>query len=197
VKKIVLSFLLFFWGGRNMSWQVIEYMDNNPQATPKDVIGYFAETLEVDDQLNFLKVEVNKVLEIREMLRPLYGKKMNAESNLALLDSDFEMEVMMKYPPRQGTDKDRKAYKLKLQSEHAEYQKIKAELDQCKDELSVLEEKMSDVQQSAKNARRILETFNHYMAFVIETAKSTVVRSAIGVEDWDPIAKDVKNADVF
>jgi hypothetical protein len=186
----MFAFFIIFLGGREMSWQVIEYMDNNPQATPKDVIGYFAEILEVDNQTKFLTSEINKVLEIREALRPLYGKKMNLDSNLALLDSDFEMDVMAKYPPRQGTDKDRKAYKLKLQLENADYQKGKSELDQCKEEITLLEEKMADVQQNAKNARRILETFNHTMAFVIETSKSAAPNT-LGIDT------SIVNADVF
>jgi hypothetical protein len=163
-----------------MAWQVIDYMDNNPQATPKDVIGYFAEMLEVNEQIENLKDETKKVLIIREVLRPLYGKKMNAESDLALLDSDFEMEVMIKYPPRQGTDKDRKAYKSLLQSRHNDYQKVKDILEQCKEEISLHESEMADVQQKAKNARRLLETFNHYMAFVLNSASAIATMSSIG-----------------
>jgi hypothetical protein len=178
-----------------MSWQVIDYMDNNPQATPKDVIGHFAETLEVDNQTKFLTQEVNKVLEIREALRPLYGQKMNLESNLALMDSDYEMEVMAKYPPRQGTDKDRKAYKLKLQLESDDYQQGKKELDKCKESISFLEEQMSDVQQNAKNARRILETFNHTMAFILNYHNGS--HQLVNTSNVFAETASAKNVDVF
>lgn len=163
-----------------MAYQIIEYMDNNPQATPRDVIGYFSTTMEIDEQIKNLKDEVEQVLVIREILRPLYGKKMNADSELALLDSEFEMEVMIQYPPRKGSDSDRKALKAKLQTEHANYQKIKADLDTIKEEISMNESRMSDVQQKAKNARRLLETFNHYMAFVLNSSSAIATTSSIG-----------------
>lgn len=150
-----------------MAWQVIQYMDENPGISMKDVIGHFAEQYEVDMQQKYLLREVDDVLEIRDQLRPLYGEKANVETNLALIDSDLDMEVMLKYPPRQGSDKERKAYKAELQKNHADHSALSSKLETIKNDLQELELKMGDVQQRAKNARRTLETFNHIAAFII------------------------------
>lgn len=167
-----------------MTWQVMEYMDNNPQASTLEVMAHFAEELEVDQQLHYLKKEVQTVLTIREQLRPLYGKKMNAESNLALLDSDLEMMVMVKYPPRQGSDKERKTYKKELQQNHSEYQELFASLQHVKEEIEGLEYQMEDCQQQAKNARRIVEVFCEYMKYLSSRA-------------IEPIRAEASNADIF
>lgn len=170
-----------------MAWQVIQYMDENPGASFKDVIGYFAEQYEVDQQHEYLFKEMDRVLEIRDLVRPLYGERANIETNLTLIDSDLDMNVMIKYPPRQGTDKDRKKYKQELQAGHADYSELAKKLENIKDDISVLEQRMGDVQQRAKNARRTLETFNHIAAFILAYYQSPVMGNAIA-----PV-----NADVF
>lgn len=175
-----------------MAWQVIEYLDNNPNSTPAEVIGYFANELGADEQIKHLKTEIEKVQEIREVLRPLYGKKMNAESNIALFDSNFDMEVMMKYPPRQGSEKERKQYKQELQAGDEDYTALKNLLDSTKEEIEKHELEMSDVQQKAKNARRILETFNSYMQFILNYSNQSVSYS---YETKTPVTSN--NSNVF
>lgn len=150
-----------------MAYQIIEYMEEHPDVDLKDVIKHFSEQMDIYNQLSYLHKEVDEVLELRSYLRPLYGKKMNLDSNLAILESDFEMQVFNKYPPRQGSDKERKAYKKELQQASSDYKVASAELEKIKEEIGILEEKMSDTQQRAKNARRILETFNVYMQFLV------------------------------
>lgn len=157
-----------------MTWQVIQFMDENPRASFKDVIGHFAEQLEVDSQHQFLLREVDKVLEIRDQLRPLYGEKMNLEQNMALIDSELDMDVMIEYPPRKGTDADRKKLKQKLRDEHADYPGLTAKFEQTKEDIKTFESQMEDVQQRAKNARRVLETFNHTISFVMAHYQSAI-----------------------
>lgn len=151
-----------------MVWQVIEYVDNNPQADMMEIVQHFADELEIDDQTKYLRNEVDHVLELRETLRPLYGKKADLEQKQALLNSDFDMEVMLEYPPRKGSEKERKAMKQKLQEGSDDYQEQEKELGNIKEELSVQEEKMDEVQQRAKNARRLLETFTTYVNFILD-----------------------------
>lgn len=157
-----------------MSWKVIEFMTENPEASPVEVIAHFATGMEMDVQIKSIQQEVDGVVETREELRPLYAEKMNLDTNLALLESDFDMQVMSKYPPRQGSDKERKAFKKELQSAHPDYQEASAKVDKLKASIEELEEKMSNIQQSAKNARRIVETFNTIVQFVLHLAGQAV-----------------------
>lgn len=177
-----------------MSWNVIQYMDENPGISFKDVIGHFAEQYEVDTQLQYLLKEVDNVLVIRDQLRPLYGEKINHETAITLIDSDLDMEVMIKYPPRKGSDSERKAYKAELQSQHADYPGLSAKLEKLKDDIKELELQMYDVQQRGKNARRALESFNHVAAFILayygETEQQGLAKGFLS--DTTP-----RNANVF
>jgi chromosome segregation ATPase len=164
-------------------WQVIQYMDENPQASVKEVLGHFATTLEIDSQASYLLQEVDEVLVLRDQLRPLYGQKAHIETSIALLDSEFEMDVMIKYPPRQGTDKDRKAYKKELQSKHSDYLELAQKLEGYKEEIQTFENQMSDIQQRAKNARRVVESFNHYISFVMALYNQSIPN--LGTSNWN------------
>lgn len=172
-----------------MAWQVMEYMDNNPQASARDVLGYFANQLEIDNQIHYVQVEVDKVLEIREQLRPLYGKKANTETNMALLNSDFEMEVAIKYPKGKGTDKDRKALKLQLQKENADYAELNQIVSTIKEEIDQLESEIDEIETRAKNGRRILETFTQYMSFIMG--------SVVAAPSLVAATSEAKNQDIF
>lgn len=150
-----------------MPWQVIEYMDQNPQVLPKDVIAHYAKDLEVNKQIDYLKNFVDKFLLLREQLRPLYGKKMDIEQSMTLLNSEFEMQVYAEYPPKVGNEKQRKELKLKLQNGDNRYQTLQKELAEANEEIEKLKEELYVVQENAKNARRILETFNQYVSYIL------------------------------
>jgi len=151
-----------------MSWQVIQYMDENPQAPTKDIITHFAESLEIDTQIDSVKKEVDNVLLLREQLRPLYGKKMEAERAITLLNSDFEADVMIKYPKGKGSQKDRKDHKAQLQADSEDYQENLQEIEKLKDQIEDLEDQMFEVQERAKNGRKLLSTFNECVAFILQ-----------------------------
>lgn len=155
-----------------MTWQVMEYMQNNPDASPIDVMNYFAKELEIDKQIQCIRNEVDTIVTIREALRPLYGQKMNDEAEMALIDSEMEMKVMEKYPPRHGSEKERKAYKRTLQKEDKGYRELDAKIQEVKDKITLLEEEMADVEQRAKNARRLLDTFNGHASLLISLNSS-------------------------
>jgi cell shape-determining protein MreC len=158
-----------------MSWQVIEFLDENPNAGVKEIINHFAEQLNINDQIQYLKEEVEKVLEIRVHLRPLYAQKMEVDQELIMLDSEFDMEVMTEYPPRKGSDKERKAYKQKLQQEHVEYQNLQQKLGELKEEIEQLEQEMDMVQQNAKNARKLVDLFNTYIGVLLNGGLSALL----------------------
>ena len=151
-----------------MSWQVIQYLDENPQAPTKEIISYLAKTLEIDDQIESVKKEVANVRLLREQLRPLYGKKMEAERKLTILNSDFEADVMYKYPKGKGSQKDRKDYKNQLQTDSEDYQENLREIEDLKDEIEDLEDQMFEVQERAKNGRKLLTTFNEGVSFILQ-----------------------------
>lgn len=173
-----------------MAWKVMEYMDENPGATPTEILKHFAEEMEVDLFLESMRLEVERVLEIREQLRPLYGKKMELEVEMANLNSEFEMEVMVKYPPKKGSDKQRKAYKEELQKDSPAYQALQTELTAVKPEIEELEERRGDIEQEAKNARRLVETFNIYASYILSHAKQGEVAG-----EKEQLYKDLQPAD--
>lgn len=174
-----------------MSSKVIRYIDENPQATMKDVIKYFAEETQADEHLHNLNAETDAVLEIREKMRPFYASKSDLEVKMALIDSDLDMEVMEEYPTGKGSDAKRKVYKAKLQNEHDQYPELVKELSEVKETLKGMEVEMDDVIQKAKNARVALELFNRMAAFIVAYFGQSIVI------DTTKAYKDVANADVF
>lgn len=163
-----------------MSYQVMEFLDENPNAGIRDIITHFSEALQINEQIEFLKSEVERVLELRIQLRPLYAQKMDLESDLQMLSSDMDLKVMMKYPPRKGSDKERKAYKLELRQENEEYVKKQNEVEDIKSEIESLEEEMAAVQQRAKNARRLVDLFNTYMGVLVNGGLSHILKEQAG-----------------
>ena len=150
-----------------MSWKIIEYMDQNPQATTQEIILHFAETLEIEEQLQSIKDEVDQVLLLREELRPLYGKKWNEEMSMTNLNSQFEMEVMLQFPKGRGSEKDRKALRTELQKNSQAYQEHQAEIARLEEEIQKREYDMQTIEQRAKNARKLVDTFNQTLQFVL------------------------------
>jgi archaellum component FlaC len=165
-----------------MTWQVMEYLDENPDAGIKEIINHFADKLEINEQIAYLKEEVEKVLEIRVQLRPLYAQKMDLDNQLLLLDSEFDMQVMVKYPPRKGSDKERKAYKQELQQDSENYQAMQSKLTELKEEIESLEEEMEMVQQNAKNARKLVDLFNSYIGVLINGGLSAALKERVESE---------------
>ena len=171
-KESKVSIDYFFKGGGMLvSWQVIEYMEDNPGASVRDIIGFFAEELEVDKHIQSVKVQVEKVQEIRHMRRPLYTEKVKKKELMQEIEMETDMEVMVRYPKGKGTDKDRKAYKVLLLQEHVHYGDLKKELEAIENDLTKLDEDLYDVEQAARNGRKILDVFDTYMEFIKHSTK--------------------------
>ena len=149
-----------------MSWQVIEYMEDNPQASKEAVIAHFASSFNVDEHVNVIKNEVALVQENRGKNRPLFFRKLELERKMSEEETSVDMEVMVKYPPRQGTDKDRKKYRKELLDRNSYYQTLKSEVESIKDELTHLEYELYDLQQQAKNSRKLLDIFSTYVEYI-------------------------------
>ncbi|PGQ88183.1 hypothetical protein [Priestia megaterium] len=151
-----------------MSWQVTEYMDENPQASIKDIVTHLAITLDIDKQIDSVKNEVERVVLLRDQLRPLYGKKMEAERKIVILNSDFEMDVMIKYPKGKGSQQERKEYKAQLQSDSEDYQEQLLIIEKTKDQIELLEDEKYEVEQRAKNGRSLTNLFKEALSFIRE-----------------------------
>ena len=149
-----------------MSWQVMEYMQANPGATVRDVIGYFAEQLDVDTHVRNVKMEVERVQEIRYKKRPLFFDKLKKKELMQEIEMDVDLEVMTELPKGKGTEKERKAMKLDLLSKHEGYVRLKNELEGIENELTTLDDDLYDVEQAAKNGRKILDVFATYVEYV-------------------------------
>ena len=150
----------------------MEYLDSNPNTSPSDAIKHFAEELEIDKQTKALVSEVDTVLLYRDQLRPLYGQKADIEHKLVLLNSEFDLEIMMEYPPgKRGNADQRKNKKIELQTNSTTYQKKIQELKELKEAIEVLETKLYEVETRAKNARKIVDTFNHYVSYILTCNK--------------------------
>lgn len=151
-----------------MAWQVIQFFDNNPDSDIGDAIEHFAEELQIDQQIEALVSEADSILLLRDQLRPLYGKKADIEHNLVLLNSEFDMEIMMEFPPgKKGNADQRKNKKIDLQTNSNSYQSKIKELRDLKADIEALETKVYETETKAKNARKIVDTFNHYVTYLL------------------------------
>lgn len=180
-----------------MSWKVIEYMDENPQAKTQEIIKHFAESFDIEEQLNFIKDEVEQILLLREELRPLYGKKWNEEMSITALNSQFEMEVMLKFPKGRGSEKDRKALRADLQKDSTAYQHHQAEISRLEEEIQKREYDLQTVEQRAKNARKLVDTFNQTIQFILSVKQQWQPASSLQIPNESQTASASENSNLF
>jgi hypothetical protein len=164
-------------------WKVIQFRDENPQLSPIEIIGHFETEMGIDEHMRNLDREMEDILEIRDLLKPLYIKKFELEEKMLKLDMDFGVQVIMKYPKGQGTDKDRKAYRLQLHQEDETYSGYQKELNESKAQIKELEQSMSDVEKRAKNARGILQTFHGYQLLLAQSSFQPVQQNTAVVNN--------------
>lgn len=152
-------------------YQIIEYARYNPNASPIEVVQHFENTMEIPKHLEALNREVEQVTELRKKVRPLYAKRMDVEELMKYALSDIEMEIMIEYPPRKGSDAQREAMRNQLKQEHADFKKLQAEFKQYTEEIQDVEDELKLVDMGAKAARRVTEMFGSYVAFITEFYK--------------------------
>lgn len=151
--------------------KVLDYYRYNPNATPVEVMSYFEGEFEVAENTRRIKEEVAKNGELRAKLRPLYGQRLEVEEKMKYAISDMEMEVYLEYPPRQGSDAQREALRNKLKKENMEYTELNGQFRALNITIGEIEDELKDIEQGAKNARRMLELFGYYIQFLNEFAK--------------------------
>lgn len=148
-------------------WKVVEFFDNNPDASIIEAAKHFEQDLEIKKHVEAVSKEGDIVANARMQYRPLYAKKKDLEEQLALLLSDVDSEVFITYPPRKGSKEERDALRNKLTKEHAEYQQLTKEVKDVNIQLEELNDEIDQADRRAKNGRRIIELFNGYMEMIM------------------------------
>lgn len=151
---------------------VLDYYRKNPTAKNIEVFSYFETEFEVPKNREILKNEVTELAALKQQLRPIYGKRLDVEERMRYALSDIEMDVFLEYPPRQGSDAQREALRNKLKKENGEYMALNKEYKELTLQINELDDAYKDIENTAKNARRQLETFTAYAAFITEIAKT-------------------------
>ena len=170
-----------------MSWQVQQYLEENPGIPPIKAVEHFAKEMQVIQQVNYLLEEVDKVLSIRKRLRPLYGQKSDIEGTMSILNSKFDMRIAVEFPTgKKGNAAQRKSRKIEMQESSESYQDSLKELQDIKEQIEVLEEEIYEIESRAKNARKIVDTFNTYAAFIHQYAANK-----------ESVSKYVDNTEAF
>jgi chromosome segregation ATPase len=148
-------------------WKVVEFFDNNPDASIIEAAKHFEQELEIKKHVEAVSKEGDLVANARMQYRPLYAKKKNLEEQLALHLSDIDMEVFVTFPPRQGSKEERESLRNKLKKEHPDYQRLTKEVKDVNIQLEELNDDIDKADRKAKNGRRIIELFNGYMGMIM------------------------------
>lgn len=162
-----ICFSTFYLGGFSM-YTVLEVMRSNPDFGTLDLLNYFERELEISENVKVLKNEVAQATRVRQELRVLRAQRLDAEESLKYAMSAIEADVYMEYPPRQGSDAQRETLRLKLQKESNEYQDAKKTFRDAAAKVLEKEDEMEVIETECKNARRMIELFKSYSAFIKE-----------------------------
>ena len=149
-------------------YKIIEYFQNNPDATPMEAVSYFEGEFDIPSQVQALRDEAHDIMSIRAQLKPLYWRKSEINEQLKFAISDIEMNVYIQYPPRKGSDAERETLRNKLKGESETYQKLEKELKELGRKITDLEYEMDIVERKSKNARRLTELMQAYTVFISE-----------------------------
>lgn len=153
-------------------YQIVEYFNFNPNATAMQAIGHLEKEMEIKQNVQYIKDEVPIATDARIKLRPLFGQKRDIIERMKYMEMDFAVDVALEYPPRKGTKEDRDAMMDKLKAGSKDYQELGNQLLQIGDQIMVIEDRLHDAENNAKNARRIVELFEAYVKFVTQFRKN-------------------------
>lgn len=156
-------------------YSVLEVIQRNPQYEALDLLHHFEKDLKVDHQVKILHAELNSTMETRNELRILRGKRMEVEERMRIAKSEVDMEVFMTYPPRQGSDAERTKLRLELEKTNEAFVEANAEHKELTRQILEKEDRLEDISIASRNARRVLELFNSYSAFILEYKKGRVM----------------------
>lgn len=146
------------------TYDILEELD---ASVPKNEIqNAVAESLGLKDAVKDVRNEVDLIAENREKIIPLLRERMGLTEEMSYLASDFEMEVQIQYPPRKGSEAQRDTLRKKLRLESEEYQKLEGELKEVESKIDDLQFEKHQIEQRAKNSRRLLELHGDYLKLI-------------------------------
>lgn len=146
------------------TYDILEELD---ASVPKNEIqNAVAESLGLKDAVKDVRNEVDSIAENREKIIPLLRERMGLTEEMSYLASDFEMEVQIQYPPRKGSEAQRDTLRKKLRLESEEYQKLEGELKEVESKIDDLQFEKHQIEQRAKNSRRLLELHGDYLKLI-------------------------------
>jgi predicted nucleic acid-binding Zn-ribbon protein len=143
-----------------------DFLSENKNASKQEIFSHFFNELDMQNQLLYIKTEVEKTKELSEKIRPVMLRKKDLEEKLKEISQEMEIEVASAYPPRQGSEREREILRSKLKKESQTYQNLDAEYRAVSELIFNLEIELQEVQTKAKNARRISETFETILNYV-------------------------------
>lgn len=150
---------------------IFEFLQTSPTASPTEIVRHFENVLEIPRHVEAINREVELTRKLKREVRPLYAKRMEVQESISMIMSDIEMEIMIEYPPRKGSDAQREAMRRKLQSENPNYVEFKKQYDGFTNDIQDVEEELKYVEMNSKNGRRVTELFQTYVEFVQEKIK--------------------------
>lgn len=149
---------------RYTSYDILEELD---ASVPKNEIqNAVAESLGLKDAVRDVREEVDLLAANRDKIIPLLRERMRLTEEMSYLESDFEMEVQLEYPPRKGSEAQRDALRKKLRLESSEYVALNEELQQVESEISDVQFEKETIEQRAKNSRRLLELHGDFLKLI-------------------------------
>ena len=149
-----------------LQFSLSSFLAQNKSATKEEIFSFLTKELDVDHHLQIVKKEVDESFKAQTELRPLINEKKGIEEKLRDLSWEMEVEVAAKYPPRQGSDKDREMLRAKLKKDNAQYQALDKQFRDLSEEIFNSELNLDDIRSRAKNARKILETFDSILNYI-------------------------------
>lgn len=147
-------------------YTVLEVWRSNPNFGALDVINYFEKELEIGKNVEILKNEIHNTMRVRQELRVLRAKKLEAEELLKYEQIAIDGEVFMEFPPRKGSDTQREQLRMKLQKENPNFREAKEAFREAVAKVVEKEDELELIGTECKNARRMIELFKAYSAFI-------------------------------
>lgn len=143
---------------------ILEAIDHNQPK--QDVVKDIERSLEIDTALNLVNTYRDRAEGLRSERIPLFSQSMEIRERIAQIEGDIEMEVMLEYPPRKGSEKQRDLLREKLRFESEEYQRYSTELNEVKEQIAEIEFQERLLDEDVKHARRKIELHAAYLQLV-------------------------------
>lgn len=155
-------------------YPVMEFFAHNPRATAAEALTYFHQELSISEQVAYVKAENAETVRLKGLIHPLYAEKSDINETIKYVLMDIDTAVATKFPPRQGSEKDRERERIKLMGESPQYKQLETQLREKIEEIYQLEQELEAVDRNAKNGRRLIDLYTAYVTFINDFCKSRV-----------------------